>query len=89
MQIIKFSEVFQLYNTPSEVRSDCNAITIINIGTSTAIINGVEILPGDQYVSTGNENEVNLSRYRLAFTGAGTQQCMVIRKIYNNLNVTT
>jgi hypothetical protein len=87
MQIIKYSEVFQLYNQPSEVRSDCNQLTVINIGTATANLNGVEIAPGDQYVSTGNESEVNLTRYRLSFSGVGTEQCMVIRKIYNNLNL--
>ena len=79
----KFTEVFQLYNQPQEVRSDCNSITVINIGTATAVFNGVEILPGDQYVSNGNEDELNVTRYRLSFTGAGTEQCMVIRKIYN------
>lgn len=87
MPIIKFSEVFQLYNQPSEVKSDCNQLTVINIGTATAVLNGIEIAPGDQYVSTGNENEVNVTRYRLSFTGGGTEQCMVIRKIYNNLKI--
>lgn len=87
MAIIKYSEVFQLYNQPSEVRSDCNQLTVVNIGTATAILNGIEILPGDQYISNGNENEVNVTRYRLSFSGAGTEQCMVIRKIYNNLNI--
>lgn len=77
-----FKEDFQLYNIPSEVRSECNSITILNIGTATAIINGIQILPGDQYVSLGNEDEVNMTRYRLSFTGAGTEEVLVIRKMY-------
>lgn len=80
--MVKYYEDFQLYNQPQEVRSDCNSLTVINTGSTTAIINGVEIAPGDQYVILGNEREVNVTRYRLAFSGAGTEQVMVVRKIF-------
>jgi len=78
----KFTEDFKLVNTPQEVRSECNSLTVINTGTATAVLNGVEIAPGDQYISLGNENEYNLTRYRLSFTGVGTNEVVVIRKIY-------
>jgi hypothetical protein len=78
----KFTEDFKLINQPQEVRSECNQLTVINTGTTTAVLNGLEIAPGDQYVSPGNENELNLTRYRLSFTGVGTEQVLVIRKIY-------
>ena len=78
----KFTEDFKLLNQPQEVRSDCNQLTVINTGTATAVLNGLEIGPGDQYVSPGNENELNITRYRLSFTGVGTEQVLVIRKIY-------
>jgi hypothetical protein len=78
----KFTEDFILINQPQEVRSDCNQLTVINTGTATAVLNGLEIAPGDQYVSPGNENELNITRYRLSFTGIGTEQVLVIRKIY-------
>lgn len=77
-----FTEYFQLYNSPQEIRSDCNSLTVINIGTATAILDGLQILPGNQYYSPGNEGEVNKTRYRLSFTGAGTEEVLVIRKIY-------
>jgi len=80
--MIKFKEEFQLINVPSEIRSHCNQLTIINIGTATAVLNGVDIAPGDQYISPGNENEFNITNYRLSFSGAGTQIVMIIRKIY-------
>lgn len=80
--MIKFYEYSQLYNTPQELRSECNSLTVINTGTATAIIDGLEIAPNAQYYSPGNENEFNETRYRLSFTGAGTQQVLVIRKIY-------
>ena len=78
----KFTEDFQLVNVPKEVVSNCNQLTVINTGTATAVLNGVNIAPGDQYISPGNENELNLTRYRLAFTGVGTNEVLVIRKIY-------
>jgi hypothetical protein len=78
----QFYEYFQLYNVPQEVRSECNSLTVINIGTTTAILDGLEIVPGAQYVSPGNENEINMTRYRLSFTGAGNDIVLVIRKIY-------
>lgn len=77
-----FYEYTQLYNTPQELRSDCNALTVINIGAATAIIDGVSIAPGAQYYSPGNEGELNTTRYRLSFTGGGNEQVLVIRKIY-------
>ena len=80
--MIQFYEYFQLYNSPSELRSECNSITVINTGTATAIIDGLEVVPGAQYYSPGNESEINMTRYRLSFSGVGTEQVLVIRKIY-------
>jgi hypothetical protein len=78
----KYYEDFQLINSPQEVKSDCNAVTVVNTGTATAILNGVQIVPGGQYINLGNENEYNTTRYRLSFTGVGTEEVLVIRKIY-------
>jgi len=80
--MIQFYEYFQLYNSVSELRSECNSITVINTGTATAIIDGLEIVPGAQYYAPGNINEINMTRYRLSYTGAGTEQVLVIRKLY-------
>ena len=78
----KFYEYFQLYNIPQELRADCNSLTVINTGTSIAIIEGLEVLPGEQYYAPGNENELNETRYRLSFDNLGTNAVLVIRKIY-------
>jgi len=82
MKLQEFIEYFQLYNVPQELRADCNSLTVINTGTATAIIEGLQILPGAQYVALGNESEINRTRYRLSFTGAGTEEVLAIRKIY-------
>ena len=78
----KFIEEYQTYNTPSEIRSECNAITFINIGTTNLQINGVNLVPGSQLISEGNEGEYNVTRYRLSFTTGGNEVCQVIRKFY-------
>jgi hypothetical protein len=82
MKLTEFIEYFQLYNTPQELRADCNSLTVVNTGTAIAIIEGLQIAPGAQYVSLGNENEINRSRYRLSFTGGGNEEVLTIRKIY-------
>jgi len=83
MNLIKFREEFTLINQTQEIKSDCNTLTVINIGTATAVINGIDILPGEQYYVQGNENELNETRYRISFSGAGTEQVQLIRKIYS------
>jgi hypothetical protein len=82
MNFQKFLEEYQTYNTPSEIRSECNAITFINTGTSNVQINGINLTPGQQLISEGNEGEFNATRYRLSFSGAGNEICTVIRKLY-------
>jgi hypothetical protein len=80
--MINFYEKFEIVNTPQEIISDCNSLTIINTGTATANLNGVSIAPAAQYYAPGNETEFNTTRYRLSFTTAGTNEVLVIRKIY-------
>lgn len=79
---IEYYDYFQLYNQPQEIVSNCNSFTLINTGAANAIIDGLTLAPGNQYVSNGNAGEYNVSRYRLSFSGAGSQQVLVIRKIY-------
>jgi hypothetical protein len=81
--MIRFREEFELVNQTKEIRANCNSITIINIGAATAIVNGISIVSGNQYYVQGNENEYNETRYRISFSGAGSEEVQVIRKIYN------
>jgi len=80
--MIEFYEKFEIVNTTQEIASDCNSITIINLGAATAVLNGLEIFSGDQYFAPGNISEFNNTRYRLSFTGVGTNLVLIIRKIY-------
>jgi hypothetical protein len=81
--MIEFQEKFQLFNTPGEVKSECNSILIINTGTAQAILNGLVLNANDNYSSNGNINEINKTSYRLAFQGIGTTEVLVVRKFYN------
>jgi len=80
--MITYFEKFEIVNTPQEIIADCNSLTIVNTGTATAVVNGLSVTPGSQYIAPGNESEFNTTRYRLSFTGGGTEQVLVIRKIY-------
>lgn len=81
-KLIEYSENFETINNQMPLRSNCNSMTVVNTGTATAAINAIPILPNQQYVIQGNENEINTTTYLLSFTTAGTQQVIVIRKIY-------
>jgi hypothetical protein len=80
--MINYYEKFELINTPQEIIADCNSLTIVNTGTVNAVVNGLVVIPGAQYYAPGNETEFNTTRYRLSFTGAGTEEVLLIRKIY-------
>ena len=82
--MVKFYENISLINEQQQIKSDCGDFTIINTGTSNAILNGVTIVPGAQYVSKANEGELNVTIYSLGFDNTGTNQVTLIRKIYQN-----
>lgn len=70
--------------TNSFIYSDCNSITILNQGTNDIIIDQVITLSfGQSFVIEGNESEICRHRFYIAFdTGAGTNACAIIRKLY-------
>lgn len=69
------------YGTNNTLTSKCNAITFINTGTTNAYINKFLIAPNASLSIQGNENEIDVTTYQLAFTG-GTGILTVIRKYY-------
>lgn len=77
--MVNFRETIDILTNPGEIKSNCNALTIINEGTATAFINGVTIIPGAQYIINGNEGEHNITQYVASF-GAGTTILRIIRK---------
>jgi len=60
--------------TNVEVQQNCNGVSIRNIGNTTAVINGVQILPapapglsGESYSFGGNLGEIYTGRLQLRF----------------------
>jgi hypothetical protein len=82
MSAKQFFEVVELINNPGILKTACGNFTVINIGTSTAYINGISLLTGDQYVVYANEGEINVTNYQLSFDNSGSNVVQVIRKIY-------
>lgn len=80
----EFYETVELFNSPCILKTECGNFTVINIGTSTAYINGISLLTGEQYIVYANEGEVNQTNYTLSFDNAGTNVVQVIRKIFKN-----
>lgn len=80
----KFTENIALINEQQQIKSDCGDFTIINTGTSNAILNGITILPGSQYICYANEGELNTTIYSLGFNNMGINQVAVIRKIFQS-----
>lgn len=71
------------YDTTQYVHSNCNSITFINYGTSIAVINqAIQIANGQSFTIEGNENEECVEQFLLTFSGAGTNNVVIIRKMY-------
>ncbi len=73
---------FLQYTTDDTIISNCNSIAFINGGTVTVTIDKFELLAGASLSIDGNENEKNLTTYRITFAGATNGVLTVIRKNY-------
>lgn len=70
-------------STPGVIDAkESNELIFINMGTATAEIDGFPLASGAFLTDGGNEGEINISRYRITWVGAGTQTVYVRRKYY-------
>lgn len=74
-------EVMQ-YNTTRKIASNCNAITFINGGAVTCLIQTIPIVAGASLAIEGNAGEMDVTEYNLDFGAATNGVITVIRK-YN------
>ena len=70
------------YTKPTQIISECAEITFYNQGVTTMIINGITFAPLTGIAFDGKDGELDTTRYNLNFTGAGQNQCFVVRKVY-------
>lgn len=67
--------------TQLDVDSFCNDILFYNQAATTVYVNGFPVASGGTLIITGNEGEINTTKYKLSFNG-GTGTVFVIRKKY-------
>lgn len=76
-------EALSLIQDAGSIESNCNDITFTNFGTALLTIDDViPLTTGQQRVITGNADELNVSRHKYVWSGAGTRIGTVERKIY-------
>lgn len=81
------------YKRNSKVVIDtyCNSATIVNIGTTLMLVNGIPLNPGtpgtnngETYLFGGNRAEIFKGRIDISFPAAGIGSCLVVQKYYVN-----
>lgn len=77
-----YSNEFQSYVVASVVESNCNEMVFINNGSTTAVLNSFNILPGASLSISGNGGETDVTNYDLSFIGTSGNRVDVIRKRY-------
>lgn len=72
------------YYDNNQVRSDCGDITFYNNGSDPVTINsGVTLNPGQTFVLSANENEIDRTIYYFIFANTvANKKLTVLRKIY-------
>ena len=69
------------YQVTQQVKSNCNSIQFINLGTSNVTINqNITLITNQTFTIEGNENEECVGVFLLTFDNLGTNNCAVIKK---------
>lgn len=65
------------------IESNCADITFTNYGGANLIVNDVVILATNQSITiSANRGEIDRTKYRVRYSGAGTKNAIVVRRIY-------
>lgn len=79
----KYIVTTQLISKPGDIDTlDSNAVVFVNRGEQTALINDEEIATGESIINCGLEGEIDTTRYKVSFTGTGSQKVYVRMKRY-------
>lgn len=84
MNRIKYVTEVQSYAAPTgiDVDSMCIDILFYNNSASTVFINGFPVPALGTYEITGNDNELNVTKYKISWNGAVTGEVVVTRRKY-------
>jgi hypothetical protein len=64
------------------IETQCNDITFFNNSDGTILLNNLPLAAGEQLILTGNEGELNVSKFQLTNSTATTGTLYVVRKRY-------
>jgi hypothetical protein len=83
----KFTYDFETYfpavnDDRKNIETQCNDITFYNNTDGTILINNLPLATGEQLILTGNEGELNVSKFQLSNSTATTGTLYVVRKRY-------
>lgn len=80
MEYIKTINEVYVIGKGQRIESNCFSICFINaVASSTATINGVTLLAGEQYKVTQTYGCIDTTQYDIAFNGAGVPQVTISR----------
>lgn len=74
---------FLQYTSDDTIQSNCNAIAFINSGAIPVTIDKFVLAPGASLSIDGNEQEKNITSYRITFGGLTTGVLTVVRKYFS------
>ena len=69
------------YTENQRVTSSCNAITFINNGVTTILVNNFPVVAGASLDISGNAGEIDVTEYQLNFLGV-IGNMWVIKKMF-------
>lgn len=74
---------YQVYRVTAQIPGECNSIFFRNQGTTVCTIdNAVVLQPSQAYDISGNAGEILIRTFQATFSGAGTNELVVISKVY-------
>lgn len=80
----KYITQTQVYDeTMLDVDSFCNDILFFNSTAATVYVDGFPVASGATYQISGNEGELNVTKYKLSFGTGNTGLVYVTRKKYS------
>jgi hypothetical protein len=80
-KFVKYTPIFITYDAAQQIPTNCNSITLINLGTSIAFIESVPLQPNQSLAIDGNAYEYTETSLSLRFSsGVGLQNTLVVIK---------
>jgi len=81
---INYKTEVQSYQAPADIDVDSMCIDILfyNNTGSVVFINGFPLAGSATLEITGNENELNTTKYKISWNGALTGEVVVVRRKY-------